>query len=69
MTRFKPDILISETLLTFVELFFKSTASLGIFFFTNTSVYHLWCEKKGAKKVLKFSHNFHTFLGTKLKKV
>ena len=32
-------------------------------------VYHRWCEKKGAKKVLKFSHNFHTFLGTKLKKV
>ena len=34
-----------------------------------SSVYHLWCWKKGAKKVLKFSHNFHTFLGTKLKKV
>ena len=31
-------------------------------------MYHRWCEKKGAKKVLKFSHNFHTFLGTKSKK-
>ena len=38
-------------------------------FWSPTSMYHLWCEKKGAKKVLKFSHNFHTFLGTKLKKV